>query len=99
METIKRYLFGGIYSDTYEEFADGGPTCFNETTVQFRLLVSLFSATILCITIYLTVPTIRKSKELDLTLVKNLNPSLFEKIIGYISISIFLVMFYYKINS
>lgn len=84
MEIVKRYVFGGIYSDTYEEFADGGPTCFNEMTAQFRLLVSLFSASIGFLVVYLTLPTIRKTKELDLTLVEDLNPSILEKIVGYI---------------
>jgi hypothetical protein len=33
IEKIKWILYGGIYSENYEEYADGGPLCFQESSV------------------------------------------------------------------
>jgi hypothetical protein len=46
---------------------------------------------------YLAYPTVKKTKELDLSLVKNTKPCLLEKIFGWISIVNFCMMVFYKL--
>jgi len=46
--------------------------------------------------IYLTWNTVKKSKELDLSLVKNLKPCIWEKLIGYSCIGTYIVMAGFK---
>ncbi|KAL4492477.1 hypothetical protein ABPG72_005612 [Tetrahymena utriculariae] len=96
IETFKTYYYGGIYSDTYEEFSDGGPKCAAAMENQFRITVSAISATINCLIIYLAWNKIKNSRELDLKLVKNLKPSLFEKCIGFLCFATYIVMASYK---
>jgi len=34
---FKGALYSGIYSETKEDIADGGPTCYNKMTVDLEL--------------------------------------------------------------
>lgn len=81
---IKYGYFGGVYSDTYEEMSDGGPKCYESMSMQFRLIVTVISVAYNVNVILWNWPRVKQSKELDLTAVKDLNPSLFEKVVGYI---------------
>jgi len=38
---IKRVFYSGVYTDTWEDIGDGGPTCFNEMTVEFRVIIAI----------------------------------------------------------
>jgi len=38
---IKRPLFSGIYTETWENLADGGITCFQELSIQFRTVIAI----------------------------------------------------------
>jgi hypothetical protein len=38
---VKRVMYEGIYTDTWEDIGDGGPTCYKELTVQFRVIIAL----------------------------------------------------------
>ena len=38
---IKGPLYSGIYTDTWEDIADGGPTCFKELSVKYRVTVAV----------------------------------------------------------
>jgi TMEM164 family len=99
IEKIKWVLFGGIYSESYEEYADGGPICYEEMTVEFRLLMTLVSVVAQVIIICKLYPSILKSREMNLSLVKNLEPSMIEKFVGYCSIATLIIITYYKGNS
>jgi hypothetical protein len=38
---VKRVMYEGIYTDTWEDIGDGGPTCYKELTVEFRVIIAL----------------------------------------------------------
>jgi len=42
---IKRPLYSGIYTETWENLADGGITCFKELSVQYRAGVAVIMVT------------------------------------------------------
>lgn len=90
-------MYGNIYSDTYESVGDGGPTCYYELTNTFRFSLSAISVFINSILVFVLYKKIKKSRELDLSLVKNLNPNWIEKLIGYSSYFTLIVMIFYKL--
>lgn len=93
---FRDHYYGGIYSDTYEEFSDGGPKCAASMTTEFRISFSALSAIINITIIYFTWNRIKNSRELDLKLVKNLKPCLAEKLIGLSCFATYIVMAAYK---
>lgn len=60
---FKFLLYGGIYSQTYEELSDGGPKCYNDISPDFRLKVAIFSIILNLIIIFKLQPYISKMKE------------------------------------
>jgi len=45
-EKVKWVLYGDIYNENFENLGDGGPTCYNEMTNEFRITLSSISAVI-----------------------------------------------------
>jgi len=41
---VKGALYSGVYSETWDTLGDGGPTCYNELSVDFRIIVALIMA-------------------------------------------------------
>jgi hypothetical protein len=44
MDSLKYYLYGGIYNEHYEELSDGGPKCLAELTNTFRGTIIIYSS-------------------------------------------------------
>lgn len=65
-------------------------------TNELRIGIAILSGTINSIIMYYSWKRITRSKELDLTLVKNLSPSIWEKLIGYSCLITYFVMCCYK---
>ncbi|KRX06661.1 hypothetical protein PPERSA_13140 [Pseudocohnilembus persalinus] len=98
-EQTKWILAGNIYNENFEETADGGPTCYAEMTNEFRFTMVAISVSINLFIVTYFWKNISKSTELDLKLVKNLKPSYLEKLVGYISFLVYLIMVYYKVKT
>jgi len=88
-----------VYSEEFEEFSDGGPKCAASMTNEFRVTISAISVAYNLVIIYFSWNCIKKSKELDLSLVKNLAPCIWEKLIGYACIATYIVMAWYKFST
>ena len=44
---LKRIFYQNIFSETYEDIGDGGPKCFNEMTIDFRILIAAITVFLL----------------------------------------------------
>lgn len=97
IEYFKYAMAGQVYTDDYENIGDGGPGCFQEMTNTFRYTLSSISVVINLTIVYLLTKYVSKSREADLSLVKNVNPNIWEKIVGYISYATYIIMLGYKI--
>lgn len=42
---IKGPLYSKIYTETWEDIADGGPTCYKELSVSYRATVAVIMVT------------------------------------------------------
>lgn len=49
---IKGPLYSKIYTEVWEDIADGGPTCFKELSVSFRVLVAIVMVNYVYITVF-----------------------------------------------
>jgi hypothetical protein len=38
---IKQIFYSRVYTDTYENIGDGGPACYKELTVEFRIIIAI----------------------------------------------------------
>ncbi len=55
MDLLRQHFYGGIYSENYEEYSDGGPKCYEDMDYYFRLSIAVFSSIVnlLIISIFL----------------------------------------------
>jgi hypothetical protein len=94
---VKRPLYSGIYTDTWEDIGDGGPTCFKELTVQFRVVISIVMTIFQYSVLQFALKQVQKKygnvKEAD----DKVNPHKIELVFGWISIFVFICQIFYKI--
>jgi hypothetical protein len=46
MDLVRDHLYGGIYSEDYQEFSDGGPKCYEDMDYYFRLSLAALSVAV-----------------------------------------------------
>jgi len=93
---VKGALYSGIYSDTYEDIGDGGPTCYKEMTVEFRVIIAIIMVPLQYFLQKYLVQKMKNKYKNKLQADVKLEPSQLEKFFGVFSIIIFAVQMCYK---
>jgi hypothetical protein len=44
---FRRLFTSGVYTETWEDIADGGPTCYNELSMEYRAATCIINVFIL----------------------------------------------------
>jgi len=94
---FKGALYSGIYSETKEDIADGGPTCYNEMTVDFRVIIALIMVPAQYFFQRYLVNRLKKQQQKNGTSnTIELEPSKLERFFGEFSLFMFAVQMCYK---
>jgi len=96
---VKGALYSGIYSDTVDDIEDGGPTCYKEMTVDFRVIIALIMALSQYFFQRYLVNRVRNQEKKNGTFnTIELKASKLERFFGEFSIFIFAVQMCYKFH-
>lgn len=104
---LKKAFVGDIYNENYESLSDGGPRCYSEMTTFFKTMITACSVILFYINIIKNIYKITYHLSLMIYSIKKtvvpktnlcVKPNFFEKIIGFLSLLIFICQFYYRIN-
>lgn len=44
---VRRLFTAGVYTETWEDIADGGPTCYNELSPEYRIVTSIMNVNLI----------------------------------------------------
>jgi hypothetical protein len=93
-------LYSGIYSDTVDDIQDGGPTCYKEMTVEFRVIIALIMAVAQYFFQRYLVNRLRNQQNKNAKpSTTELEPSKLERFFGHFSIFIFALQMCYKFQA
>jgi hypothetical protein len=95
---IRQPFYSRVYTDTWEDIGDGGPTCYKELTIQFRVTIAVCLAIIQAFVMRWALRQARKKfgqmrnqGRRDLIV-----PHWFEILCGLFSAALFICQFFYK---
>jgi hypothetical protein len=90
-------MYSGVYSDTVDNIEDGGPTCYKEMTVEFRVIVAIIMAVVQYLFQRYLVNRLRNQRNKNgKPSTPEFEPSRLEKFFGEFSLFIFAVQMCYK---
>lgn len=96
---IKGPLYSGIYTETWEDIADGGPTCFKELSVGYRVTVALGMAVFQLLVLWFSLNQVRKKYPKKQEALGKIKPHPIEVFFGYCAILVFAIQAVYKLSS
>ena len=94
---VQEIFIGRVYSDTYEDPEDGGPTCAGQMENSYRLPILLISVISNQLVFHYIIISKFTGKYIKCSLQeKVLHPSILEKTFGVVQIFVFILQIFYK---
>jgi hypothetical protein len=96
---IRKPFYSKIYTETWENIADGGPTCYKELTVQFRTIITIIMTIVQYCVLKYSLGEVRRKYGQKKESPEKVKPHIMEIFLGWISIIIFCTQIWYKFSA